>query len=63
MRDGFVSETWLSGGFLDGTIFDIYELLPAFVIGVAVIIIISLLTKKPEDEITNTFDDVKSLCK
>lgn len=63
LRDGFVSETWLSGGFLDGTIFDIYELLPAFVIGVAVIIIISLLTKKPEDEITNTFDDVKSLCK
>ncbi|MBR2884130.1 MAG: sodium/proline symporter, partial [Clostridia bacterium] len=63
LRDGFESETWLSGGFLDGTIFDIYELLPAFIVGVATIIIVSLLTKKPEKEIVDTFDEVKSLCK
>ena len=63
LRDGFVSETWLSGGFLDGTVFDIYELLPAFIIGVATIIIVSLLTKKPQNEITDTFDEVKQLCK
>lgn len=63
LRDGFVSESWLSGGFLDGTIFDIYELLPAFVIGVIVIIAVSLLTKKPEKEITDTYDEVKALCK
>ena len=63
LRDGFGSESWISGGFLDGTIFDIYELLPAFIVGVATIIIVSLLTKKPEKEIVDTFDEVKSLCK
>lgn len=63
LRDGFESESWISGGFLDGTIFDIYELLPAFIVGVATIIIVSLLTKKPEKEIVDTFDEVKSLCK
>ncbi len=63
LRDGFVSESWLSGGFLDGTIFDIYELLPAFIVGIATIVIVSLLTKKPENEIADTFDEVKTLCK
>ena len=63
LRDGFESETWLSGGFLDGTIFDIYELMPAFIVGVATIIIVSLLTKKPEKEIVDTFDEEKSFCK
>ena len=53
----------ISVAFIDGTIFDIYELLPAFVIGVVVIIVVSLLTKQPEDEISNTFDEVKTLCK
>lgn len=61
--DGFTFGDKLIGGFIDGTIFDIYELLPAFVIGVAVIIVVSLVTKKPEAEITETFDEVKSLCK
>ena len=53
----------MTGGFIDGTIFDIYELLPAFIIGVAVIVIVSLLTEKPEKEIVDTFDEVKVLCK
>ncbi len=63
LRDGFVIGNKLSGGFIDGTIFDIYELLPAFIIGVTVIIVVSLLTKKPENQITDTFDEVKKLCK
>ena len=63
LRDGFVIGGKLTGGFIDGTIFDIYELLPAFIIGVAVIVIVSLLTEKPEKEIVDTFDEVKVLCK
>lgn len=63
LRDGFTFGDKLTGAFIDGTIFDIYELLPAFIVGVAVIIIVSLLTKKPEAEITDTFDEVKTLCK
>ena len=54
---------WARTNLFAGTMFDIYELLPAFVIGVATIIIVSLLTKKPNDEITNTFDEVKNSCK
>ncbi len=46
--------------FFAGTILDIYELLPAFIFGLAVIIIVSLVTKKPDDEITQTFDSVKA---
>lgn len=42
-----------------GTALDIYELLPAFIVGFAVIVIVSLLTKKPDDEIVKTFEDVK----
>lgn len=42
-----------------GTALDIYELLPAFIVGLIVIIAVSLATKKPSEEITNTFDEVK----
>ena len=62
LRDGFVIAGKATGAFIDGTIFDIYELLPAFIIGVAVIIIVSLMTKKPESEITDAFDEVKLAC-
>ena len=63
LRDGFTFGGKLTGAFIDGTIFDIYELLPAFIFGVIVIIVVSLLTKKPEDEVTTTFDEVVDLCK
>ena len=63
LRDGFMFGDKLTGAFLDGTIFDIYELLPAFVIGVLVIIVVSLFTNKPEKDITDTFNDVKVLCR
>ncbi len=63
LRDGFIIGGKATGGFIDGSVFDIYELLPAFIIGIVVIICVSLLTKKPENEISDTFDDVKNLCK
>lgn len=42
-----------------GGILDIYELLPAFLIALVVNVVVSLCTKKPEKEITDTFDAVK----
>lgn len=44
-----------------GTILDIYELLPAFIVALAVIIIVSLVTAKPDDEVVNTYDEVKAM--
>ena len=59
LRDGLGG----TGGYIDGTIFDIYELLPAFVLGTLVIIVVSLLTKKPEREIEDAFDEINAFCK
>lgn len=42
---------------------NVYELLPAFIVGVIAIVVVSLLTKKPEAEITEEFDEVNKLCK
>lgn len=42
-----------------GTALDIYELLPAFIVGFAVTVIVSFLTKAPDAQITDTFDEVK----
>lgn len=46
-----------------GGAFDIYELLPAFIVSSVAILVVSLLTKKPDAEITATFDEVKAECK
>ena len=46
-----------------GGILDIYELLPAFIVSLVAIIVVSLLTKAPEREVTDTFDEVKALAK
>ena len=43
-----------------GTALDIYELLPSFIVALIVIVIVSLITKKPDAEITETFDTVKA---
>lgn len=43
-----------------GGIWDIYELLPAFVIACAAIVVVSLLTKAPSREICEEFDSIKS---
>ena len=42
-----------------GTILDIYELLPAFILGLVVTIVVSLLTKAPDTKIVNEFISVK----
>ena len=44
-----------------GGVFGIYELLPAFFIGLIVIILVSLITKEPSKEITDEFDKVASM--
>ena len=46
-----------------GTVLDFYELLPAFIVGLIVIIVVSLLTPAPSLEITNQYDEVKENCK
>ena len=43
-----------------GGVFAIYELLPAFILACIAIVVVSLLTKKPEKEIEETFDLVKA---
>lgn len=43
-----------------GGAFAIYELLPAFVVGIAVIVVVSLLTKKPSEEIVKEFESAKA---
>lgn len=39
-----------------GGIFGVYELLPAFLVSIAVIVIVSLISKKPSDEIVAEFE-------
>lgn len=45
-----------------GTILDIYELLPAFILASLVIWVVSLATKAPSQDITKVFDEVKADC-
>ena len=42
----------------EGTWLDIYELLPSFILNVILVIVVSLLTKEPDKEITDQFDEV-----
>lgn len=46
-----------------GGAWDIYELLPAFLVSAAAIVIVSLLTAAPDEDVTRTFDEVNDLCK
>ena len=39
-----------------GGVFGIYELLPAFLVGLIAIVVVSLLTKAPSEEIQEEFD-------
>ncbi len=43
-----------------GTVLDFYELLPAFILACVAIVVVSLLTKAPDKEITDTFESVKA---
>ena len=44
-----------------GTWLDIYELLPAFIVACIAIVVVSLITKAPEKEICDEFDEVNAL--
>ncbi len=46
-----------------GTVLDIYELLPAFLIACLAIVVVSLATKAPEKEITDIYDEVNTMVK
>jgi len=41
-----------------GGVFAIYELLPAFVLACVAIVVVSLLTEKPDESVEKTFDEV-----
>ena len=43
------------------TVLNIYELLPAFIVACIAIVVVSLLTKKPSEEITEVYDEVKTM--
>ena len=44
-----------------GGVFSIFVLLPAFLISTIFIIIVSLITKKPDNSILEEFDKVKNM--
>ena len=46
-----------------GGAWDIYELLPAFIVSAVFIVIVSLITKAPEKEVADKFDEVRAYCK
>lgn len=46
-----------------GTLLDIYELLPAFLIACVFIVVVSLCTKAPEQEITGVYNEVQQSVK
>ena len=46
-----------------GGVWCIYELLPAFIVALAFIVVVSLLTKATDADTVATFDKVKVECK
>ena len=45
-----------------GGVFAIYELLPAFLCGLIALIVVSLLTEKPEEELVKEFEETMKAC-
>ena len=43
-----------------GGVFGLYELLPAFLFSALVIVVVSLLTQKPDADVESEFDRVKA---
>lgn len=54
----FVWKYVIASVFAD-TILNIYELLPAFILASVAIVAVSLITKAPDNETTEVFDEVK----
>ena len=46
-----------------GGLFSIYELLPAFLFGLLLCVVVSLVTPAPQAEVAEAFDKVKALNK
>ena len=44
-----------------GGLLDIYELLPAFIVALVAIVVVSLIDKKPSAEICDEFDSIKTM--
>ncbi len=61
LAGGIMIFVWKFGIRPLGGALDIYELLPAFLAGLAVNVIVSLVTPKPEREIVETFEEVKTI--
>ena len=57
---GVMIFVWKFGISKLGGVFAIYELLPAFILALAVIIIVSLATKAPDEEIVSEFEAVRA---
>ena len=55
---GVMVFVWKYGIATLGGVFAIYELLPAFIVALLVNVIVSLLTKAPDEKITQIFDEV-----
>ncbi len=53
--------TVIAWHYAQGGLFSLYELLPAFIVSSFFIVVVSLLTKKPEQEIIDKFEEVKSM--
>ena len=60
LTGGIVSMAWSVCSNEIGGIFKVYSLLPAFALSCIVIVVVSLLTKKPSDEIIAEFESVKN---
>ena len=52
---------WKYGVARLGGAFQVYELLPAFLVSLAVILVVSLLTPEPETAVLEEFDQVASM--
>lgn len=52
--------TVIAWHYAQGGIFSLYELLPAFIVSSIFIVVVSLLTKAPEQEIIDEFESAKS---
>ena len=46
-----------------GGAFDLYELLPAFLLNCVVLVVVSLLTAPPEKKIVDTFEEYRAMGK
>lgn len=53
--------TVIAWHYAEGGLFSLYELLPAFIVSSVFIVVVSLLTKAPEKEIEEEFEEVKSM--